>query len=104
MRRLYELIEGITCIPATDIYEIERTEVALKLINYLQNGSNRSLLFQYIGYLVDIHLSLSNYTEAALTLLINARQLNWSSAEVLEKLEIYRQKRNQIAKSAFTIK
>lgn len=82
IKQLYDLMCALLKFPDTAIYEDERTSVALKLMAYIENSgiqSRREMYCRYVQYLVDIHIGLKNYVEAAMAQLIHLKQYSWSS-------------------------
>jgi len=63
--QMYELMSSLLKFPGTEIYEDERTSVALKLMNYLEETGHvrKEMMSRYVQYLVDLHLGLGNFVE-----------------------------------------
>jgi hypothetical protein len=81
IHRMYELMSSLLKFPDTSLFEDERTSVALKLMSYLENsGHSRKEMYQvYVTYLVDLHLSLKNYSEAGCTAIQGIKILSWTA-------------------------
>lgn len=80
VHKMYELMSSLLKFPDTAIYEDERTSVALKLMNYLEESGHvrKEMATRYVQYLVDLHISLGNDIEAGMTQLYQIKVLDWS--------------------------
>lgn len=86
LQNMYSLMSRLLTLPDTPVFEDERNDVALQIIQYLKKqsiGLNRKQMFtQYVSYLVDLHISLKNYTEAGMAHLEQLRVLDWSDHHI----------------------
>jgi len=82
--KMYELMSSLLKFPDTAIYEDERTSVALKLMNYLEESGHvrKDMASRYVQYLVDLHTGLGNYVEAGMAQLSQLKMLEWKEENV----------------------
>jgi C2 domain in Dock180 and Zizimin proteins/DOCK N-terminus/DHR-2, Lobe C/DHR-2, Lobe A/SH3 domain len=78
--RMYELMSSLLNFPDTARFEDERTSVALKLMNYLEESGHqrKEMSSRYIQFLVDLHVGLGNFVEAGVCQLLQIRLMEWS--------------------------
>jgi hypothetical protein len=84
IKKIRELLGGLTEVPSSDSHEDERVEVAIRLIHYLEQGNSSERTVQYMEYLVDLHEKLGSHVEAANSLLLYARNLSWTETRILD--------------------
>lgn len=82
IRTLYAMLSAVSRYPATPDYEDERTSAALTLISYLRRTHRRDMYTKYVTFLSDLHSTLGNTAEAALSYLLHADILDWSSTHL----------------------
>jgi len=80
INQMYVLMSSLLRLPATALYEDERTSAALKILKYLDSSRHvrKDMYIQYTQNLVDLHESLGNYCEAGMAVLGQIGILQWS--------------------------
>lgn len=71
-RTLFRMLSAVNSYPADppELFEEERTEAALTLIQYLRNTHRADLFTTYVRYLTELHAKMGNHAEAAYTQLL----------------------------------
>ncbi len=71
-RTLFRMLSAVNSYPASppELFEEERTEAALTLIQYLRNTHRADLFTTYVKYLTELHANMGNHAEAAYTQLL----------------------------------
>eukprot|EP00026_Physarum_polycephalum_P000045 Phypoly_transcript_00045.p1 GENE.Phypoly_transcript_00045~~Phypoly_transcript_00045.p1 ORF type:complete len:1883 (+),score=230.21 Phypoly_transcript_00045:40-5688(+) len=84
--QLLSLLLALRTLPKGEAYEDDRTIATMKLMEYLKQTDRKDTYVKYVHQLCQQHFVSANYTEAALTLLLHADLLGWSS-NILSELQ-----------------
>lgn len=90
LEHLYELMSSLFTFPETELYETERTEIAIDLMKYIRERDNFDveIYAQYVQYLETLHVGLGNYTEAGLVVFEIAENIGWTET-LVNRVSLY---------------
>jgi hypothetical protein len=86
--QLHELLCSMARFPCTVEYEDDRASACLRLMAYLLKTNRKDLYVRYVHTLVDLHKRLKNDVEAANSLMLHVKNLDWDNQKELEELQL----------------
>lgn len=86
IRTLYAMLSALGRFPRTPAFEDERAAAAETLISYLQRSHRSDLYSRHVCALRDMHATLGNAAEAAMSGLLHADALDWSDTPLQPSL------------------
>jgi dedicator of cytokinesis protein 1 len=84
--RLMERLLEYRCI-ITDENKENRMSCTVSLLDFYAEINRKEMYIRYLNKLYDLHLECDNYTEAAYTMELHAKLLNWSDDELPQLLK-----------------
>ncbi|XP_063907750.1 dedicator of cytokinesis protein 1 isoform X2 [Zophobas morio] len=84
--RLMERLLEYRCI-ITDENKEHRMSCTVTLLDFYSEINRKEMYIRYLNKLYDLHMECDNYTEAAYTIELHAKLLNWSDDDLLQILK-----------------
>ncbi|KAJ5077789.1 dedicator of cytokinesis [Anaeramoeba ignava] len=88
LHRLLDYITQLNQFPNTPLFEDERAEALLQIIDYFKKTRKMYMFSKYSHYLCELHVKNKHFIEAANTLISVIEQLPWSDSLLEDEMKV----------------